>query len=146
MISAYSVGMSDLTAALKKMNDVTGKYVYVYWFADPSPWERNYAEIWERLHGMPYRKKGKANIIFNALYAMGIYANVDIYSEESVNRYDSLDSAVADQKSAYDVTEEKQEAILREFLGEKLQAENGQYVMRGISHRARMWWKKENVY
>ncbi len=145
VISSYSLGMPDLAAALKKMDAVAGKYVYVYWFADPSPWERNYAEVWEKMHGVPYRKKGKADIIFNALYAVGIYPNVDIYPEESVNYYDSLDRAMADQKSAYSVTDERQEAILRDFLSEKLQAENGRFVMRGRSHRARIWWKKEGA-
>lgn len=146
VISSYSLGMSDLTAALGKMNEATSKYVYVYWFADPSPWERNYAEIWEKLHGMPYEKMGKADIIFNALYAMGIYANVDIYPEDSVNRYSSLDQAVSDQKSGYNVTNVVQEAILRDFLKAKLQAENGQYLVRGRSHRARIWWRKEVNY
>jgi tRNA A58 N-methylase Trm61 len=144
VIASYSLGLDDLRQALEKMNEATSKYVYIYWFADSSPWEKNYAELWEKLHGRPYRRMGKYNIIYNVLYQMGILANVDIYPEASVNRYSSLDDAVADQKSGFHVTDKDQEAILRQFLQGKMHVENGQYVLRGISHRARIWWKKED--
>lgn len=143
VIASYSLGMSDLAEALTKMNEATSKYAYIYWFADPSPWERNYAELWEELHGMAFTRKGKADIIFNLLYQMGIYANVDIYPEESEFRYSGIEEAVADQRYGFNVTSEAQEAILRKFLIRKLQAEDGQYVLRGVSHRAGIWWRKE---
>lgn len=144
VIASYSLGVDDLREAIIKMNDVASKYVYIYWFADSSPWEKNYAELWEKLHGRPYKRMGKYNVIYNLLYQMGIMANVDIYPERSVSRYPSLDDAVADQKSGFGVTDDGQEAILREFLRGKLRVEDGQYVLRGTSHRARIWWKKED--
>jgi SAM-dependent methyltransferase len=143
VIASYSVGFEDLREALRKMNDIASKYVYIYWFADSSPWEKDRSEIWETLHGTCYKKMGTYNIIYNLLYQMGIMANVDIYPEESVNRYGSIDEAIADQRSGYNVTSEKQEAILRDYLPTKMHQEGGQYVLRGISHRARIWWKKE---
>jgi len=144
VIASYSVGFEDLRVALQKMNDATSRYVYVYWFADSSPWEKNYAELWEKLHGVPYRSMGKYNVIYNLLYQMGIMANVDIYAEEGVDRFASLDDAVSDQRGGFNVTDGRQEAILREFLQGKMHFENGQYVLRGISHRARIWWRKED--
>jgi tRNA A58 N-methylase Trm61 len=144
VIASYAVGFEDLREALRKMNDASSKYVYIYWFADSSPWEKNYAELWEKLHGAPYRRMGKYNIIYNLLYQMGIMANVDIYAEESTDRFASLDDAVADQKSGFNITDGEQEAILREFLQGKMHFENGKYVLRGMSHRARIWWKKES--
>jgi SAM-dependent methyltransferase len=144
VIASYAVGFEDLREALQKMNDASSKYVYIYWFADSSPWEKNYAELWEKLHGVPYRRMGKYNVIYNLLYQMGIMANVDIYAEESTDRFASLDDAVADQRAGFNITDERQEAILREFLQGRMLFENGKYVLRGMSHRARIWWKKES--
>ena len=144
VIASYSLGVSDLKEALVKMDEATNKYVYIFWFADMvSPWQRNYGEIWEELYGSPYAKTKKPNIVFNLLYQIGILANVEVYTDESVNRYSTVDEAVADQRYGLNIKSAEQEAILKEFLTKKLRVERGQYVLRETSPVAKIWWKKE---
>jgi SAM-dependent methyltransferase len=144
VIASFSLGVSDLKEASLKMDEATNKYVYIFWFADMvPPWQRNYGEIWEKLYGSPYTKTKKPNIVFNLLYQIGILANVEVYTEKSVNRYSSVDEAVADQRYGLNIKSVEQEIILKEFLTKKLRVEGGQYVLRATSPVAKIWWKKE---
>ena len=87
-VASYSLGVPDLKDALLKMDAASGKFVYMFWFADmQSPWRRNYGEIWERLFRVPAREKHQPNIIFNMLNQIGIYANVEVTKEEQVTRF-----------------------------------------------------------
>jgi SAM-dependent methyltransferase len=145
VVASYSLGFDDLKGALLKMDAASCGYVYVFWFADmKSPWQQNYGEIWERLYGVPPRSAGYPNIVFNLLAQAGILASVEIFREEMVSRFASVEDAVTDQRHGLNITSPEQEAILRDFLAKKLQEEDGMYVMRTMSHRAKIWWKKEN--
>ncbi|OPY28939.1 MAG: protein-L-isoaspartate O-methyltransferase [Methanocella sp. PtaU1.Bin125] len=142
VIASFSLGMDDLRAALAKMDAVSSGYVYIYWFAGLPFWERNLAALWETLHGKPYAARPQADCVFNVLYGMGIYPNVEIYSDLHVNRYDSLEDAVRDQKKSFSVSSAGQETALREFLRGRLRAEDGKLVLKGASKYAKLWWKK----
>ena len=41
-------------------------------------WGRMYAELWEPLHGSPYYSGPKTDCLFNVLYQMGIYPDVEM--------------------------------------------------------------------
>ena len=126
------------------MNAASGKYVYIFWFADmQSPWRRNYGEIWERAFGVPHTETRKPNIIFNLLNQLGIYANVEVLKEERISDYSSIEEAVNDQRLGLKLKTEEQESILREFLTRKLQYENERYLLKGISYQAKIWWEKD---
>ena len=144
VLASYSLGFPDLREGLLKMDAVASTYVYIFWFADMmSPWQRNYGEIWEQLYGVPRPSGRKPNIVFNLLLQMGIYANVEVTKEESVHKYPSFEDALADQKEGLNLTTPEQEAVLRKFLQTRLKVEDGKYVHREMSHRAKIWWKKE---
>ena len=145
VVASYSLGVPDLKVALLKMNDASGKFVYIFWFADmQSPWRRNYAEIWEQLFSTPRREKRTPNIIFNLLNQIGIYASVEVSKEEHVTRFSSVEEAVVDQSAGLKLKTEEQLSILRDFLARKLQHEDGQFVLKGRSYQAKIWWKKES--
>lgn len=142
--ASYSLGVPDLKEALLKMDAASGKYVYIFWFADmQSPWRRNYGEIWEQLFGVPAREKQQPNIIFNLLNQIGIYANVEITKEERVTGFSTIEEAVTDQSAGLRLKTGEQESVLRDFLSRKLQPENGRYVLKGVSYQAKIWWEKE---
>ena len=144
VVASFSLGFPDLLEALEKMNEATNRYVYIFWFADGmSPWHRNYGEIWEDLFGVPCSGR-KPNIVFNLLNQMGIYPHVLISKEEHVSRFPGLEEAVATQADGLHLRDEEQVAVLRQYLAKKLQPDDGQYVMRGTSRRAMIWWEKED--
>ncbi|PKL59658.1 MAG: class I SAM-dependent methyltransferase, partial [Methanomicrobiales archaeon HGW-Methanomicrobiales-4] len=66
VVASYSLGFPDLREGLLKMDEASGSYVYIFWFADMiSPWQKNHGEIWEELYGIPIKMYQKPNIIFN---------------------------------------------------------------------------------
>lgn len=144
VIASYSLGFPDLREGLLKMIAASSRYIYIFWFADMlSSWQRNYGGIWEDLFGIPISAYKKPNIIFNILHQMGIYANVEVTQEEQVQRFSGIDEAVSDQGAGLNLETEQQYAILRRFLLERLQPEDGGLVLRNVSPRAKIWWKKE---
>jgi SAM-dependent methyltransferase len=143
VVASYSLGVPDLRTALFRMDEASGRYVYIFWFADMrSPWRRNYGEIWEQLFGIPHRETRRPNIIFNLLNQMGIYANVEVTREEHITRFSSLEEAVADQSAGLKLQDEEQKSILKTFLEKKLEPDNGGYVLRGMNRQAKIWWEK----
>jgi SAM-dependent methyltransferase len=142
VIASFSLGMEDIRDALAKMDAASSGYVYIYWFADLPFWERNLAAMWEKLHGKPYVARPQIDCVFNVLYGMGICPNVEIYADEHVNSYGSLEEAVLDQRKSFAVSSAGQEDALREYLRERLRAEDGKLVLRGTSKYAKLWWKK----
>jgi SAM-dependent methyltransferase len=144
VVASYSLGVPDLKEALAKMDAVSEKYVYIFWFADMiSHRNRNFIPIWEALFGIPQVPRRIPNIIFNLLNQMGIYASVEVSRIVHMTRFASLDEAVADQGSFLNLKEERQAAILRDYLEKTLRKENGEYVMRATSYQAKIWWEKE---
>jgi SAM-dependent methyltransferase len=144
VVASYSLGVPDLRGALEKMNDVSAKYAYIFWFADMmSPRQRDYLEIWEELFGVSSSPRRTPNIIFNLLNQMGIYASVEISRSENITRFSCIEEAVADQRDALNLMDERQVLVLSQYLEKTLQQENGQYVMRRKSYHAKIWWEKE---
>ncbi|MDD4136769.1 MAG: class I SAM-dependent methyltransferase [Methanoregula sp.] len=145
VVASYSLGVPDLRAALEKMNTVSGKYAYIFWFADlMSPRLQNYLEIWEDLFGTPPARRYTPNIIFNLLNQMGIYANVEISRTEHVNRFSCIEEAVAEQREALNLSYERQILVLTRYLEKTLQQENGYYLLKRKSYQAKIWWEKES--
>lgn len=144
VVASYSLGFPDLREGLLKMAAASSSYVYIFWFADMiSPWQKNYGPIWEELFDIPYKLYQKPNVIFNLLNQMGIYANVEVFREEQVQRFSDIDQAVEDQGAGLNLDTPEQYAVLRKYLETKLQSERGALVLRTVSPRAKIWWKKE---
>jgi ubiquinone/menaquinone biosynthesis C-methylase UbiE len=144
VVASYSLGVPDLRAALEKMDAVSKKYVYIFWFADLlSPRHRQYLEIWEDLFGKQPAPNRTPNIIFNLLSQMGIFANVEISRTDRVLRFSSLKEAVADQRDLLRLMDDAQVTVLKKFLMKTLRDENGQYLLRKQAYQAKIWWEKE---
>lgn len=141
VIASFSLGMADIAGAIEKMNEACSGHVYLYWFAGVPYWEKVYSELWEELHGCSFIGRPRIDYIFNLLYDMGIYANVSVYPEEYCYCYSSLDEAVGDLSTGYNVRDDRQRNILRDYLGQKLEKKEEGLTMKGQSYYARIWWK-----
>ena len=60
------------------MNAAAKGWVGLDRFVDMPFWERMYAELWEPLHGSPDYSCPKTDCLFNVLYQMGIYPDVEM--------------------------------------------------------------------
>ncbi len=142
VFASYSLGMRDIKDAIEKMIDASSKYVCLYWFAGISPWEKSYQDLWPNLHGSEYYPGPKCDVIYNLLYQMGIYPNVETFQIDHANRFNTFDEAMEHFKPQYHVKTAKQEAILRKFLESSLQEDGETLTFPAKSTRVKIWWEK----
>lgn len=141
VFASYSLGMKDIQASIQKMIDVSSGYVYLYWFAGDTSWDIHSRKLWPILHGCEYRQGPKTDVLYNVLYDMGIYPDMKVFPFEHNNRFENLEEAIEHFKLQYAVSSPEQEEILRSYLQEVLEEENGAFVQKGKSTRVKIWWK-----
>lgn len=142
VIASFSLGMSDIRAAIEKMVQASSRYVYLYHFAGPTSWDRQWHDLWPRLHGREYQPGPKSDVLYNVLYQMGIYPNVSTFPLVHNQRYSNLDEAMRTLAPQAQAETEEQEAILREYLRGAMFEEGGELALPGSSVRVKMWWEK----
>ena len=143
VIASLSLTMHDIRAALVKMDEASRKYVYLFWFVNSPFWEKMYDDIWGQLHGSRYFPSPKADCLFNVLYQMGIYANVEMLPLDKVYRFGSEEEMSAFFKRRFNVTTSEQEKLLREYLMPLIHRDRDEIVISGDSTFAKIWWRKK---
>lgn len=136
--------MGDIRASVQKMLDVSSGYVYLYWFAGETSWDMYYRKLWPILHGCEYSSGPKCDVLYNVLYEMGIYPNVETFPFENINRFKDMDEALEHFGPHYGVKTKAQEEILSEYFTDMLEEENGSFIHKGWSTRVKLWWKNES--
>ena len=135
VIASYSLGMFDMQEALAKIDAVAKRYVYL--FASAGRWMDE--GLWKQLYGES--PPTDYIYIYNILYDMEIYANMEISDSEFEQQYNSLDEAVNYWKEVYNIPSEK-EAILREHFSRMLVEKGGTLYLNGKSKCAVVWWSR----
>jgi SAM-dependent methyltransferase len=143
VIASLSLTMHDIRAALAKMDAASRKYVYLFWFVDSPFWEKMYDDLWVPLHGSPYYPGPKADCLFNVLYQMGIYANVEMLPLDKDYRFASEEEMIAFFTRRFNVTTPAQERVLGDYLRPLIQNVDNEVVISGDSTFAKIWWKKQ---
>jgi ubiquinone/menaquinone biosynthesis C-methylase UbiE len=142
VIASLSLTMEDIRTALQKMDAVARHAVYLYWFADMPFWERMYADLWESLHGSTYYPAPKADCLWNVLYQMGIYANVEMLPLAKEYRFATDKEMTTFFRARFGVMTARQRKVLDAYLAPLIRHEGGDFVISGRSTLAKVWWKK----
>jgi len=142
VIASLSLTMEDIRAALLKMDAASRQYVCLYWFVDLPFWERMYADLWEPLHGTPYYSGPKADCLFNVLYQMGIYANVEMLPLSKEYRFASQDEMMTFFNRRFNAQTPEQQEIVGRYLKPLIRNVGADIVISGDSTFAKIWWKK----
>ncbi|MEL4306028.1 class I SAM-dependent methyltransferase [Methanococcoides sp. LMO-2] len=141
VIASYSLSVPDIRQAFEKIQAVSSGHVYVYWFAGETSWDDQYSAIWPALHNQEYHSSPKCNIMYNVLYDMGIYPNMNVFPLERSMTFSSLEDAVKHYIPHYRAYTPEKLQILREYLETILpQNEDGSILHLGETTRVRMWW------
>jgi len=145
VLASFSLNMNDIKESLIKMNNASSKYVYLLWHIGTPDWEKNYLKLWNKIHNISYHTVPKTDCLFQILYEMGIYPNVETYNMDSFYRFNSLDHALDYFKVEFQIKTKNQEKILLDYLQKTFYKENGHVVMNGFSNYAVIWWDKTNI-
>lgn len=141
VVASYSLGMPDIKAAVSAMCRASSDWVYLFWFADTTNWEQAMFDLWPHLHGKEYRRGPKADVLFNLLYSMGIYPNVETADMDHVRRFSDLEAAVEEYRDQYGIQTPEQEAILTDYLKGSLVKNGDGYTQSGMTKRVKIWWR-----
>jgi SAM-dependent methyltransferase len=142
VIASLSLTMHDIRAALEKMDAASFGSVYLYWFVDPPFWERMYVDLWPGLHGETYHPGPKADCLFNVLYQMGIYPNVEMLPLDKEYRFSTRREMLAFFRRRFAVKTQKQRRMLDKYIAPLIRIEGDEVVISGNSTLAKVWWKK----
>ncbi len=142
VIASLSLTMEDIRAALEKMDAVSRHCVCLYWFVDLPFWEKMYADLWELLHGTPYYAGPKADCLFNVLYQMGIYPDVEILPLSKEYRFASHEEMNAFFCRRFSAESPAQQEEVKRYLAPLVREEASGIVIAGNSSFAKIWWKK----
>ena len=143
IIASLSLTMEDIRAALKKMHAAATGAVCLYWFVDMPFWEKMYADLWEPLYGSQYYSGPKADCLFNVLYQMGIYPDVEMMPLAKEYRFSSREEMGAFFDQRFNAQSKKQKEILKEYLRPLVREEEDGIVISGDSTFAKIWWKTQ---
>ena len=142
VISSFALSVPDLKDALKKMHEAASKEVHIFWFMNETAWDVTYTSLWQSLHGEKYWAKPKADVIWNCLFQMGIYADIAVYPMKDERGYPDLETAVSEYADRMEARDERQKGIIREYLDSVLvHRENGDLVFPDEGLYAHISWK-----
>lgn len=142
VIASLSLTMEDIRESLAKMDAASSGYVYLFWFADPPFWERMYLDLWPELHGETYHPGPKADCLFNVLYQMGIYPNVEMLPLQKEYRFSTRREMMAFFRNRFAAKTPGQKRVLDKYLAPLIRKEGDEVVISGDSTLAKVWWKK----
>ena len=142
VVASRSLIMGDIKNSLLKMDGAATAAVHLYWFLTPPSAVGGNEEMWPILHGEPYCSEANADILWNCLCQLGIYANVSVETREKSQHYASFSGIQEDYYNRLSVSEEWQRNIVDAFLLERAVREESGYVIPGVSRTAHIWWEK----
>jgi 16S rRNA G527 N7-methylase RsmG len=146
VLSSLSLTMEDIRQSLAKMNTVSSEFVYIYWFADTSFWEKMYIDLWPALHDKTYYLGPKADCLLNVLYQMEIYPNIEMLPLDKVYRFSTRKKMVGFFQNRFAAKTKKQRKVLDAYLSPLIRTEGNQVVISGNSLLAKVWWKKSGNF
>ena len=142
VIASLSLMMGNIRECIEKMDDCAVFAVHLFWFLLPPSLSRGNSDLWPLLHGEPYAYEPTADILWNLLIQLGIYANLTVESRTTGQAYASVQEMRQDYYIRLLAKTDEQRGIIDRYLDERaLQTENG-FVLPGISKTAHIWWEK----
>lgn len=142
VFASYSLDVLDIRDAIRKLEEASSRYVYIYWFAGETSWDAMSRELWPLLHGSSFIPSPKCDIIYNVLYSMGIYPNIEVFPFRHINRFADLAEAVNHFAPRCFVETDEQRETLRQYLSSHARTDGDTVIVPGHSIRVKMWWER----
>ncbi|MBP8794259.1 MAG: class I SAM-dependent methyltransferase [Brachymonas sp.] len=142
VVISFAFGMLDLLDTVEKILSVARNRVLFYWHLGPQVWDVDAVKLWPLLHGKDFTPIPKAEVIFNLLYSMGIYADATVMHRTMRMGYDSFDEAMDEYRKRYAVpaNDSRLNALLKEYLLQNLVVEEGRHMQKATGTGMRLAW------
>jgi SAM-dependent methyltransferase len=137
VIASLSLFMVDIEKSLSKMDAAAKKQVYLFLSAS----KRMDEELRNVVYGDSVPEWLDYIYVYNILYDLGIFANVEIWDFEYKQSYVGLDDAVLKLTESH-ITLAKKEGEIREYLRGIMVEEKGKLWLTRNRKMAMIWWTK----
>ncbi len=143
VIASYSMAMFDMQDALLKMHNTAREGVCIFTFAGGIAGSRNYKDLWRLLYGKEFKGSPDYIYIYNILYQMGIFANVNIETGLLKQQYENFEQAVNKWQDTFNLHTPESSKIISDYLKTTLIEDDGKYSLIQETCNAMIWWKKK---
>ncbi|ACL16902.1 class I SAM-dependent methyltransferase [Methanosphaerula palustris] len=140
VIASYSLTMMDIGEALEKMNACCRGTVHLFWFLLPPAWVQVNRDLWPFLHGGIFPGEPTADWLWQVLYEMEIYANLQVDTRFPPSRYANVDEAVEEFLQRLNCTTPAQEETVRNYFQTMLRQDGDALVLGDGTLGAHLWW------
>jgi pyruvate-formate lyase-activating enzyme/SAM-dependent methyltransferase len=144
VIAHYSLMITDIGDAIRKMQSVCTGQVHLFWFLTQPYTARLNTALWPKVRGVEFPGEPTADGLWQMLYTMGIYANLTVEHGCEPAYFPAIDDAVKDFSKRLDCTTPEQERAVREYCETSLAKTEQGYCVAGQALGAHIWWKTKN--
>jgi len=116
VLASMSLGMTDIRAAIEKMNRVCSGRVVLFWHAGIPEWEKMPRALWPQFFNKDYHGGPKSDVLFQVLYQMGIYPDIRVHAHHFTEVFPTLDDALAFYHKRFTRLEARHDKALAAFL------------------------------
>lgn len=142
-IASRSLVSDDLRGALLKLDAIVRERVYIVATVGDGPYDRRMFET----IGRTFRYRPDYIYLYNLLYQMGIFAEVNFICTVHDKAYASPSAAFDSVLWMFDRLSAEEEKLLRVYLTKNLVCLDGKWSLsyRHVTRWAVIWWTKENI-
>jgi SAM-dependent methyltransferase len=144
VVSSFAMSVPDLNEALLKMDQVALREVHIFWFLVEPPWGRINEALWTKLHNEDFYGRPTADLVWNALYQAGIYANLEVLPLRDLHYYETFEEVLEEYVDRLAAKEEWQIEMIEDYLKSIfVEVPKKGFVFPEDGLYAHIWWKKE---
>ena len=140
VIASYSLMVPDIGAAVAKMQRCCRGTAHIFWFLTQPLWAQVNIGVWKGLHGTEFCGEPTTDCLWQALYEMGIYANLAVEPGCEPAYYPTIEDAVTEFHGRMNCTTLEQDEILRAYFTRTLVKSEKGYFVKGRALGAHIWW------
>lgn len=146
VIASYSLNFENILEALLKMNRLAKKKVILYWFAGTTNWEHIRMNLFPQVYGRKLMPFPKCNVLYNLLYDLGFYPDVEVLQGTSFPKeYSDYGKAFFYLKSTLNLSSEDHDKLLHKYIEDNWRKGDGSLFMDDKTTYVKLSWSPENV-
>lgn len=140
VIASYSLMVNDIGEAVVKMQLCCRGTAHIFWFLTQPLWAQVNLGVWKQIHGTEFCGEPTADCLWQALYEMGIYANLAVEPGCDPALYPTIEDAVKEFHGRMNCTTPEQDGILRDYFTRTLKKSDRGYFVDAPALGAHIWW------
>jgi ubiquinone/menaquinone biosynthesis C-methylase UbiE len=146
VIASYSLNFENIGEALLKMDRLAKERVVLYWFAGTANWEHFRMDLSPQIYGRKSAHFPKCNVLYNLLYDLGIYPDVEVlHGTTFPKEYSDYSKAFFYLKSTLSLSGEDQDELLQKYIEDHWRRDDGSLFMDDRTTYVKISWRPEGI-